>query len=41
VPGVKGAFEVTVNGTQVYSKQATGAFPDLGELKEKIQKFLD
>jgi len=40
VPGAGGAFEVSVNGQQVYSKKATGAFPELNALKEAIQKFL-
>jgi predicted Rdx family selenoprotein len=31
---------VTVNGQQVYSKKATGVFPELNDLKESIQKFL-
>jgi selenoprotein W-related protein len=40
VPGAGGAFEVSVNGQQVYSKKATGKFPELNELKESVQKFL-
>jgi selenoprotein W-related protein len=41
VPGAGGAFEITVNGRQVYSKKATGSFPQMDELNEAIQKFLD
>jgi len=41
VPGAGGAFEVTVNGKQVYSKKATGKFPETNDLKESIRKFLD
>jgi selenoprotein W-related protein len=40
VPGAGGTFEVSVNGQQVYSKKATGTFPELNNLKESIQKFL-
>jgi selT/selW/selH-like putative selenoprotein len=40
VPGANGAFEVSVNGQDVYSKKATGVFPELNSLKESIQKFL-
>jgi selenoprotein W-related protein len=40
VPGAGGAFEVNVNGSQIYSKKATGVFPELNALKEEIQKFL-
>jgi selenoprotein W-related protein len=40
VPGAGGAFELTVNGKQVYSKKATGTFPELNELKEAIQTFV-
>jgi selenoprotein W-related protein len=41
VPGAGGAFEVTVNGKQIYSKKATGKFPEVNDLKAEIQKFLD
>ena len=40
VPGDGGVFELTVNGQQVYSKKATGKFPDTEELNQTIQKFL-
>jgi len=40
IPGVGGAFEVSVNGQPVYSKKATGKFPDLNDLNELIRKFL-
>ena len=35
--GVGGAFEVSVNGEQVYSKLATKRYPELSELVEPIQ----
>ena len=41
VPGDGGAFEVTVNGKQIYSKKATKVFPEVNDLKTEIQKFLD
>ena len=41
MPGSAGAFEVTVNGKQIYSKKATGKFPETGDLKAEIQKFLE
>ena len=36
VPGGGGCFEWTVNGELVYSKNATGRYPDLDELKEAV-----
>jgi selenoprotein W-related protein len=41
VPGAGGAFEITVNGKQIYSKKATGKFPEVDDLNEVIRKFLD
>jgi selenoprotein W-related protein len=41
VPGAGGAFEITVNGKQIYSKKATGKFPEVDDLNEEIRKFLD
>jgi selenoprotein W-related protein len=40
VPGAGGAFEISVNGQQVYSKKATGVFPEMNALNELIRKFL-
>jgi selT/selW/selH-like putative selenoprotein len=34
--GVGGAFEVSVNGEQIYSKLATKRYPELGELVDPI-----
>jgi len=31
--GQSGVFEVTVNGELIYSKKATGKFPEFSELK--------
>ncbi len=36
IPSDGGRFEISVNGKQVYSKLATGRFPEFAE----IQKFL-
>jgi len=41
VPGGSGTFEVVVNGTVIFSKQARGRFPELEELKEGINTFLE
>jgi selenoprotein W-related protein len=41
VPGTGGVFEVSVNGKLVYSKKATGKFPEMGELNTEVQKFLE
>jgi selenoprotein W-related protein len=38
--GTGGAFEVSVNGEQVYSKLATKRYPELSELVEPIQARL-
>ena len=35
-PGRSSSFEVTVNGTLVYSKLATGAFPQFPALAQQI-----
>ena len=40
VPGDKGVFEWSVNGENVFSKAATGRFPELEELKEAIYSRL-
>ncbi len=39
IPSSGGAFEVTVNGSKIYSKLDTGSFPDsddvINEMKNK------
>jgi selT/selW/selH-like putative selenoprotein len=39
IPSGGGRFEVTANGQVVYSKAATGRFPELAEVLEKLQKL--
>jgi selenoprotein W-related protein len=41
IPGDSGLFEWTVNGALVYSKAASGRFPELKELKELVYAKLD
>ena len=41
IPGDSGRFEWTVNGALVYSKAASGRFPELKELKELVYAKLD
>lgn len=36
IPSDSGRFEWTVDGELVYSKKATGRYPELGELKEAV-----
>ena len=36
MPGEGGAFEVDVDGDLVYSKKATGRYPEIKELEEAI-----
>ena len=36
IPSKGGRFEWTVNGDLVYSKKATGRYPELNDLKEAI-----
>lgn len=40
VPSSGGCFELTVNGELVYSKLATGAFPDETAMAKEVQKRL-
>ena len=40
VPSGAGRFEVTVNGQVVYSKAATGRFPELSEVQQKVRELL-
>ncbi|MCH2060848.1 MAG: Rdx family protein [Verrucomicrobiales bacterium] len=37
VEGSGGVFEVTVDGTLVYSKKETGRFPETGEVVSSIK----
>lgn len=37
VPSSGGVFEVTVNGEKVYSKKATGRFPDPDALFAQVR----
>jgi selT/selW/selH-like putative selenoprotein len=41
VPGSGGQFEVEVNGQPVFSKKAQGRYPEIAELKQAINAFLD
>lgn len=40
IPSTGGVFEVSVNGQSVYSKKATGQFPDQDALVKQIQSML-
>jgi selenoprotein W-related protein len=37
IPSGGGRFEVTVNGEVVYSKAATGRFPELSEVQQQVR----
>ncbi|MCF6137234.1 Rdx family protein [Alkalihalobacillus berkeleyi] len=39
VPSSGGAFEVIVNGTKLFSKLETGAFPDTDKLFKDIESL--
>ena len=41
IPDTKGLFEWKVNGDLVFSKAATGRFPDMDELRELVYSHLD
>jgi selT/selW/selH-like putative selenoprotein len=41
IPGASGAFEVTVNGDLIFSKKRSERFPEIQELAETIQTYLD
>lgn len=41
VPGDMGVFEWAVNGEPVFSKAATGRFPEMDELKAALYERLD
>jgi selenoprotein W-related protein len=36
-----GVFEVTVDGSDLYSKRATGRHAEPGEVKRLLQEFID
>jgi selT/selW/selH-like putative selenoprotein len=40
VPSGAGRFEVMVNGEVVYSKAATGRFPELSEVQQRVREKL-
>jgi selT/selW/selH-like putative selenoprotein len=40
VPSGAGRFEVTVNDKLVYSKVATGRFPELSEVQQQVRGML-
>lgn len=37
LPGGRGAFEVSVNGSLVFSKLQQGRFPDIKEIREALK----
>jgi len=37
VPGVGGAFEITVNGRMIFSKKQTGHFPDPDAVVKQVR----
>ena len=37
IPSSGGVFEITVNGKKIYSKIATGQFPEPGAIAEEIK----
>jgi selenoprotein W-related protein len=39
VPASGGVFEVTVNGTKIYSKKETGVFPDADDMIQKMESM--
>ncbi|UOE96462.1 Rdx family protein [Alkalihalobacillus sp. LMS39] len=41
IPGSGGVFEVTVNGTNVYSKRETGQFPETKAVIEKMESMTE
>ncbi len=41
IPGSGGQFEVVVNGDLVFSKKAEGRYPEVKELKEAINQYLE
>jgi len=41
IPGDKGIFDVKINGTLIYSKHATGRFPEPGEITADISTIAE
>jgi selenoprotein W-related protein len=41
IPSSGGAFEVTVNGTLIYSKKQSGRHAEAGEVKVLVRKFIE
>jgi len=41
IPGGSGMFEVVVNGDLVFSKKAEGRYPEIAELNEAINRYLE
>lgn len=41
MPGSGGQFELRVNGDLVFSKKELGRFPEMHELKEAINPYLE
>ncbi|MBI3744274.1 MAG: SelT/SelW/SelH family protein [Chloroflexi bacterium] len=39
-PGPKGAFEVSINGRNIFSKHQLGRFPDNKEVRESVKQAL-
>lgn len=37
VPGARGVFDVRVEGRLIWSRQGTGRFPDIKELKQLVR----
>ncbi len=40
IPSSGGAFEVTVDGNNIYSKKQTGQFPDPAAIVKKVRERL-
>jgi selT/selW/selH-like putative selenoprotein len=38
IPYDDGRFEVFVDGKKIYSKKATGRFPEYGEIRTSVEK---
>jgi selT/selW/selH-like putative selenoprotein len=41
IPSSGGVFEIVVNGQNIYSKKATGEFPDHDLIIGELEKFKD
>lgn len=37
IPGTGGVFEVTVDGTPIWSRNTEGRFPEMKELKQRLR----